>query len=318
MYQPSRQHVWLCTFYVHTMVYPPHIIGWCLEYVSQTSCHHLPMLLLAGTTMVPKEMNYYIPGAQGTTTTCTAQGFLIVVAYIAANLYNCSICLYYLSIIRYNKKDEYIPNKLEPWFHGISIIFPLVLGFIGIAMKAYNEYESVCFMRPNNPPHCIRYENRDTPPEAFFIIPCGRGDGGENPILYLVTWIVSFGSTLSFTPTVIAGTMLLMYRSVSKIEKNMRNYGVSALRLNARSGGGNRGENPGTTNNTTCTNDQRDGVMRRIKRLIMCTIPHCLRHHDHPRPTSRSNRSVHVPENVLSSIWLLVMLWHGLSSRSLS
>ena len=69
-----------------------------------------------GSTMVPKEMNYFIPSAQGNTATCTAQGFLISVGNMVTNLYNCSICFYYLSIIRYNKKDEYT------WFHGISIL----------------------------------------------------------------------------------------------------------------------------------------------------------------------------------------------------
>ena len=67
-------------------------------------------------TMVPKEMNYLVPGAQGNSTTCTAQGFLFSIGSTAANLYNCSICFYYLSIIRYNKKDEYIRDKLEPCF----------------------------------------------------------------------------------------------------------------------------------------------------------------------------------------------------------
>ena len=265
-------------------------------------------------TMVPKEMNYFVPGAQGNMTTCTAQGFLIAVGSIAANLYNCSICLYYLSIIRYNKKDEYIRNKLEPWFHGISIIIPLVVGFIGITMKAYNVYEGDCVLVPNDPPHCIGYENGDTP--EGFSIPCGRGDGGENPILYLVTSpIVAFGSTLIITPTIIVGTMLLMYRSVSKIEKNMRNYGVGALRLKARSGGGNRGENTETNNTRPSANDQHDGVMRRIKRFFIFMIPPAFIIVISPAP-HRGLTGQH-PKNKLSSIWLLLH-WPGLSSGYLS
>jgi hypothetical protein len=85
--------------------------------------------------------------------TCTAQGFHYTVGIIGTNLYNCSICFYYLEVIRYNKKDEYIRNKLEPWFHVISIIIPLVVGFIFMTMKAYNLYDSVCFMVPNDEPH---------------------------------------------------------------------------------------------------------------------------------------------------------------------
>jgi hypothetical protein len=247
-----------------------------------------------GSTMVPKDMNYFVPGAQGNMTTCTVQGFLYTLGVNIVAVYNCSICLYYLAIIRYNKNDEYIRNKLEPWFHGIAIVIPLVCGFIFIAMKGYNGNEPVCSIRPNDPPHCIGYESGDTP--VGFNIPCGRGDGGENPILYLVTLIVGFGSLLIITPTVIVVTMLPMYMSVSKIEKRMRNYGVSTLRLDARSGrGGSRGENTtGTNNITPCgANDQHDGVMRRVKRsVLMCMIPPCLHSRDgQPRPTSRSNRA---------------------------
>jgi hypothetical protein len=256
-------------------------------------------------TMVPKEMHYVVPGAQGNTTTCTAQGFLLTVGVTVANLYNCSICLYYLSIIRYNKKDEYIRNKLEPWFHGISIVIPLVCGFIAIAMKGYNASGAVCFIVPNDPPHCIGYENGETP--EGFSIPCGRGDGGENPILYLVTSIVGYGSMMIITPTIIAGTMILMYRSVSKIEQRMRNYGVNALRLKARSGGGNRGDNA-ETNSTRSANDQ--GIMSRIKRLFMHMIPPCLHSRDdQPRPPSRSNRATSQKRAILHMATSYALAW---------
>jgi hypothetical protein len=257
-----------------------------------------------GSTMAPKEMNYFIPGAQGNMMTCTANGFLVAVGIIAANLYNCSICLYYLAIIRYNKKDEYIRNKLEPWFHGISIIIPLVVGFIFMAMKGYNAYGSACFLRQNDPPHCIGgYESGETP--EGFSIPCGRGDGGENPTLYLVTAMVGFGSTLIVTPTVIVGTMLLMYRSVSKIEQRMQNYGVNALRLNARSGGGNRGENAETNSAAT---DQ--GIMSRVKRsVLVCMIPRCCLHRDDQPPTSRSNRATSQKRAILHMAAGYALAW---------
>jgi hypothetical protein len=267
-----RSHHGLSTTY-HRLVF-----GLCIGDILSSFANVLT------STMVPKEMNYYIPGAQGNTATCTAQGFLLTIGIFVANLYNCSICLYYLSIIRYNKKDEYIRDKLEPWFHGISIIIPLVVGFIFMAMKAYNVNKSGCFMIPNNLPHCIGYEYGETP--KGFSIPCGRGDGGENPILYLVTSIVGFGSVLIATPTVIVSTMLLMYRSVTKIEQRMQNYGVGMLRLNARSGGGNRGDCNAETNSTRV-----DGVMRRVKRFCMCMIPRCLHRRDDQPHTSRSNRA---------------------------
>jgi hypothetical protein len=91
-------------------------------------------------------------------------------------------------------------------------------------MKAYNKYEGVCFFHQNDDaPHCIGYESGDTP-EGFNTIPYGRGDGGENPILSSITLITAGGSTLIGIPTVIVVTMLLMYRSVSKVEQRMQNY----------------------------------------------------------------------------------------------
>jgi len=125
------------------MFYPPHIIGWwCLDYLSQTSCHHLALFfLLQEWLVVPKEMNYFVPGAQGNTATCTAQGFHLSSATVGvgvAAVYICRICLYYFSIVRYNKKDEYyIWNKLEPWFHGISLLYLFVFDIIAITMNEY-------------------------------------------------------------------------------------------------------------------------------------------------------------------------------------
>jgi hypothetical protein len=158
-----------------------------------------------------------------------------------------------------------------------------------------------------DPPHCIGYENGETP--QGFSIPCGRGDGGENQILYRVTLIVGLGLVLIVTPTVIVGTMLLMYRSVSKIEQRNQNYGVGALRLNARSGGGNRGNNAETNNRTRCANDQQDGVMRRVKRFCMCMIPCCLDRRDQPRPPSRSTRATSQNRAILHMATGYALAW---------
>ena len=53
-------------------------------------------VLLSSTVVVPKKMNYFLPGVQGNTATCTAQGFFLTVMFYVgvAAVYNCSICLY--------------------------------------------------------------------------------------------------------------------------------------------------------------------------------------------------------------------------------
>ena len=135
----------------------------------------LSSVIALSTTMAPKEMEYFIPNARGNVASCDAQGFLYVVGFAPSSLYNCSLCFYYLAIIKYSKKEDYIRNKLEPWFHGISIILPLVSGVILLAAKAFNSGSyDVCLLAQSKPPHCIGYENGYTP--KGYNIQCGRAN----------------------------------------------------------------------------------------------------------------------------------------------
>ena len=107
-------------------------------------------------TATPKEIQYSLPSAQRNEGTCTTQGFMLTVGIWIASFYNCMICLYYLSIITFNKKDDYIKHKLEPWFHGVPIILTIVIGIAGLIMKQYNTdgTAGVCHPTSYNPPHC--------------------------------------------------------------------------------------------------------------------------------------------------------------------
>ena len=169
----------------------------------------------------PKDLNYLAPFASGNIGTCTAEGFILTVGVMMTSLYNCSICFYYLSIVKFNKKDEYIISALEPWFHGVPVTVALVIGVMGLFMKGFNNmgFGGPCYPSTYHPPHCEGYENGIIP--EGFTVPCGRGSD-----FYSKT-----SSLLLITPIVIAGTMISMYRTVWKIEKNMQNYGASVLQL---------------------------------------------------------------------------------------
>ena len=67
-----------------------------------------------GSLAVPKDIHYLSPYAHGNVETCTALGFIQTVGLLMASFYNCMTCFYYVSIITYNKKDDYIKRKLEP------------------------------------------------------------------------------------------------------------------------------------------------------------------------------------------------------------
>jgi hypothetical protein len=184
-------------------------------------------------TMVPKEMNYLAPFASGNTVTCDAQGF--VGSYMAGVSvgYTCSICFYYLAIISYNKKFDSIRRNLEPWFHGISILFPLIICVILLATNTFNSpFGGTCYPEPYYPPHCIGYEAGDIP--KGYSIPCGRGgESDDHAELRTKAMFVGCVWVLFIPPVIILVTMTNMFWSVSKVEKKMQNYGVGALRLRA-------------------------------------------------------------------------------------
>ena len=204
-------------------------------------------------TMVPKEYDYIVPSAMGNQGTCDAQGFLGAFGSGMALAYNCSICFYYLAIITFNKKDDYIRKKLEPWLHGISIFLPLVRPSMTLAIDGFNTIGGSCWFIPNREierlPHCTGLENGEI--RDGFTIPCGRGEGNEHPMLYRVLVALSILFQI-ITPVVIVVTMAFMYRTVRKVEKKMQKYGAGSLsRLRNKARKNNIGNNKGNANITS-------------------------------------------------------------------
>ena len=178
----------------------------------------------------PKELQYLMPFARGNMGTCSTQGFFLSASIAMTYFYNCSICFYYLSIITFNKKDEYIKRNLELWFHGVPVIFAIVTGITGLIMKQFNTNgEGQCYWYPTSyhPPHCRGVENGII--TKGFTIPCGRGDTESGNLFRLIMNLLP----LTIVPAIIVGTMVTMYITVRKIERKMLTYGVNALRLRA-------------------------------------------------------------------------------------
>jgi hypothetical protein len=182
--------------------------------------------------MVPKEMNYFVPHALGNKASCAAQGFFITACFVIATLYNCCICFYYLSIIKYNKNEEFIKEKLEPWFHGVTLSIPIVLCLVVAATKGFNTIGKagpICFLEPNNPPHCIGRERGALLDD--FHIPCAQGSEMINIISNLLRVLAVF-----IAPGIILLTMISMYRAVLKTEKKLQRYGGTNYRVSIRPG----------------------------------------------------------------------------------
>ncbi len=217
--------------------------------------------LVLSSLMVPKELAYMIPGAQGNVRTCTAQGFFAGAGLAISTYYNCSICFYYLAIIKYNKSDAYIAKKLEPWFHGIPIISAMQVVFLTLAIEGFNTWGNTCFLVPHDPPHCIGYE--DGKIIEGFSIPCGRGNGFYKSIMFRLLTVASQGPP----PIIIVTTMVMMYRTVIKIERKAARYGVSALRLKNREERVERGEN-----NLNEDATPPPSIIEKIQHFISCRL----------------------------------------------
>ena len=173
-------------------------------------------VFVLGPVMVPEEMSYWVPGARGNLATCTLQGFLGTVGIFMTTLFNCCVCLYYLAIVKYGKREAYIRRKLEPWFHGISVGIPLFFSFYVLIGEGYNTIGTFCTPFPNSPPHCQGEElgfilpTSSTTSGSAGIIPCGRGKSLLDSTWYKIFWyFLIFGSIVLIT-----GSMLAMYITI--------------------------------------------------------------------------------------------------------
>eukprot|EP00580_Thalassiosira_gravida_P017245 CAMPEP_0201663050 /NCGR_PEP_ID=MMETSP0494-20130426/4967_1 /ASSEMBLY_ACC=CAM_ASM_000839 /TAXON_ID=420259 /ORGANISM="Thalassiosira gravida, Strain GMp14c1" /LENGTH=72 /DNA_ID=CAMNT_0048141551 /DNA_START=11 /DNA_END=226 /DNA_ORIENTATION=+ len=72
--------------------------------------------------MIPSDVDYQSWNAHGSQTTCTMSGFAVIVGMLMSSLYSCSLNIYSLAIVKYNKTDSYIRTKMEPFLHAVPIV----------------------------------------------------------------------------------------------------------------------------------------------------------------------------------------------------
>ena len=152
--------------------------------------------LMLSTLLSPTYTSGYIWNPRGNVHSCDTQGFFLFLGIMGAPLYNCSLCFYYLAVVKFNKKDAFIRKKLEPFFHAVPILVSVSGAIIILAKQSFNANGSYCWI--------------------------------NEKILFS---IFAVGPFIIF-PIVIVTTMVLMYREVIKIEKKLSKYGVGALRQN--------------------------------------------------------------------------------------
>jgi len=84
--------------------------------------------------------------ASGTTQTCTAQGFFNELGNLATPLYNASLCVYYVLVIRQSWVEDHIRSKAEPFMHAIPVTISLTIAILGLPFKLYNNSGWLCWI----------------------------------------------------------------------------------------------------------------------------------------------------------------------------
>ena len=158
---------------------------------------------------VPRDSGPY---ATGTVASCNFQGFLLQFA-VGAPLYNCSLSLYYVLVIKYNWTNQQLV-KIERYVHAFILTFIMGTSIAGLPLTMYNRVGAVCWVI-GSPVDC---ENSGAFPEPD--IPCDRGN-----------WAWAFGLFTFYTPlwicvllTIVA--MCMIYFQVRSTFGKLKGYAM--------------------------------------------------------------------------------------------
>lgn len=158
---------------------------------------------------VPKDTEVPVAFAAGNTGSCVYQGILLQLA-IGAPLYNASLALYYVLIIRYGWTNREL-IKIEPYVHTSILLFTFGTAFGLIPLKIYNHIGTVCWII-GKPQGC------GNSTFEFSDVPCERGD-----------WAWAYGIALFYGPLWLCvafsiGAMILIYMEVRGVAQRNRRY----------------------------------------------------------------------------------------------
>jgi hypothetical protein len=204
---------------------------------------------MLSTLLSPTYTSGYVWNPRGNVNSCDAQGFFLFLGIMGAPLYNCSLCFYYLAIVKFNKKDKFIREKIEPYLHAVPILVSLTGAITILAKTSFNANISYCWINEEYP-YCGDQSWIDLD------VPCERGKDAK--ILFQIFAIFPY----AIFPLVIVATMACMYREVVKNEKKLSKYGVGALRKNL---GNNQIKDPKSQSNDASGASNSKNIVSRLK-----------------------------------------------------
>lgn len=140
---------------------------------------------------------------------CQLQGFFAQMANVPT-YYTAFLSVYFLLRVRYNITDEKIQTSYEPWFHTVSLLYPLVTAVACIPLGLYNPVFIGCHIEAY-PQGCNRKSD----------IECERG---SNALWY--SWTFTMVPIFVIMATVLSSQALLYWTVRRQIRSNLR-YSVA-------------------------------------------------------------------------------------------
>jgi hypothetical protein len=162
----------------------------------------------------------YIRFNVGNQATCTLQGFIIQLGYVASPLFNVTLALFFLLRIRYRWTDSRL-KRMEPWIQGCIWAFALACAIYPIPLGMYNNAWEICWIE-SYPMDCL--DSHRYGKEAST---CTRGDNAWiHSLVFQVfpPWICVFCALIF---------MGMIYATVRQVEERNTRYAGSHYSPNA-------------------------------------------------------------------------------------
>jgi hypothetical protein len=158
------------------------------------------------------------PTASGNRASCSFQGFLLQLA-VGAPLYNSSLALYYLLMIKYRWTDVML-RRIEYYVHGFILSFSVGTAILLLPLHQYNEFGSICWVT-GNPQECDHSNWKPNPD-----VPCHRGNHA---------WI--YALSLFYVPlytcmVICLACMLSIHLEVRNTVSRLNRYSVADTTVN--------------------------------------------------------------------------------------
>ena len=144
---------------------------------------------------------------------CELDGFIVISMGYSSAFYNASLSMYFLLTIKYSYSERKMAQKVEPFLHGVSVMYPLTCAIIGLVLQMYNPSPGSigCWINAY-PKNCEWDED----------IECERGEGA-----YMFSFFAAV-IPLALVWIALIGNNVAIYCFVRRIEERSNQHAASS------------------------------------------------------------------------------------------